>query len=173
MDKKKAALRRRLDRLLQIHKSKFWIADGHCLERVKHKPFESFGISWSALKLMVDDILDRPQPWDIRLYVFCVDESGKGYAKAETALKPKERMVSSEIGEIASDQLQKLIEAQNERHYISAGWYAVPTDKYDLTESDAEIIELFRSWGAFDIETVALAMQVRPQEGRNGNAEPN
>lgn len=118
-----------------------WIAGGTCLRDIECATISS--------EQMVDYILTKKQQWTIMLFVFCENDF-EYYAKSKL-LPPLETYTAPRDLEIfLESESNKFCNAQNQKQYISSGWFIVPSLDTDLDEIRSQIIDHFEYWGAFN-----------------------
>ena len=118
-----------------------WIAGGTCLRDIECATL-------SSVKT-VDYIFTKKQQWTIMLFVFC-ENHFEYYAKAKL-LPPLETYTTPNDLEIfLESESNRFCNAQNQKQYISSGWFIVPSLDTDLTAIRSEIIDHFQHWGAFN-----------------------
>ena len=118
-----------------------WIAGGTCLRDIECATISS--------EQMVDHILTNKQQWTIMLFVFCENDF-EYYAKSKL-LPPLETYTSPRDLEIfLESESNKFCNAQNQRQYISSGWFIVPSLDTDPDAIRSQIIDHFQHWGAFN-----------------------
>lgn len=118
-----------------------WIAGGTWLRDIECATLSS--------EQMVDYILTKKQQWTIMLFVFC-ENHFEYYAKAKL-LPPVETYTNPRDLEIfLESESNRFCNAQNQKQYISSGWFIVPSLDTDLTAIRSQIIDHFQHWGAFN-----------------------
>lgn len=134
-------------RLIQESLWRIWVAGGHCLAEAQ---------SGGVFNLRhLEGVLEHKQQWSFMALTFCVDEFGQAYVKTETRQFP-EFVSRREIADICEPLIEKLGMDQNPNHWISNGYFMVPSLQVDLVDQLDEIVERFKIWGAFDRAIVEL-----------------
>ena len=105
-------------------------------------------------------IFNQAHKFNIMLLTFCSDGASQWVDTFIPSLPPCK---SKEAQDICDPISAKMIAAHNPKHFICSAWYCTLTDKIDLKGMEQDIIELFKSAGAFDRQICGLAWNMRPE----------
>ena len=88
--------------------------------------------------------------WKTWMCVFAVADDGTEYIKQEIHAVPFP-MASDETSAYMTKFMIKLVDSVPAKHLVSSGYVNTYND-YNLAESIDDLVEMFRSYGAFDIK---------------------
>lgn len=138
-----------------------WIAGGTCIRDIECATISS--------EQMVDYILTKKQQWTIMLFVFC-ENPFEYYAKAKL-LPPVETYTTPNDLEIfLESESNKFCNAQNQKQYISSGWFIVPSLDTDLPAIRSQIVDHFQHWGAFNRDYCNTMWAIKQQAKKEERA---